>query len=112
MGFESWVPVCVGTAQSGSVGFQLDLSGFGSIVQLHFPCVCHWLCPKHRSGVSDGILPGWGKLEVCIGQNLPDPSAFFPFHLTAFPVEKQSVGRGGLKKGNFLSDGDKIEFSA
>lgn len=48
---------------------------------------------------ADGILPGRGKLKVCIGQDPPDPSVFFYFHLTAFPVEKQTVcGQGRFEE--------------
>lgn len=40
-----------------------------------------------------------GKLQVCTGQEPPDPSVFFPFHVTAFPVEKQTVcGQGRFEE--------------
>lgn len=89
-------------AQFASVGFQLELSGFGRIDQFHSwvpPWVSHWLCPKLPWVGADGFLPGMGELKVCVGKNPHDPSGFFPFHLTALPVEKQTVcGQGRFEE--------------
>lgn len=126
MGLKSRVPVTVDTDSGGHNKTVDGAIRLWKDQPLHFPVSSLPLAsalpetsvgcesypdPRRDEEVEGRAVPG----SICPLLDLSGLGAvFFPFHLTAFPVEKQMACRKeqGWEKGNFLSDEDKIEFSS